>query len=84
MSYAQASKIDFEKIPIIDITSLRNGEDKNTVAKKLHHASKNLGFIYIKNHGISKETIENIRKDGLKFFRSNEKNKSEIKKRKFV
>ena len=79
MSYAEASKIDFEKIPIIDITSLRNGKDKTTVAKKLHHASKNLGFIYIKNHGISKETIENIRKDGLKFFRSNEKNKSEIK-----
>ena len=46
MSYADAKNIDFEKIPIIDIKNLRNTEDKISVAKKLHHASKNLGFIF--------------------------------------
>ena len=49
MKYASAKNISFDKIPIIDIVSLRNEKDKFSVAKSLHDASKNLGFIYIKN-----------------------------------
>ncbi|MAQ07414.1 MAG: 2OG-Fe(II) oxygenase, partial [SAR116 cluster bacterium] len=44
-------KLDFNKIPIIDLKNLRNGKNKFNVAKELHDASKNLGFIYVKNHG---------------------------------
>ena len=79
MTYAEANKIDFAKIPVIDITSLRNGEDKNTIALQLHQASQNLGFIYVKNHGIPETIIQNIREDGLSFFRQDNTIKQEVK-----
>ena len=79
MKYASAKNISFDKIPIIDVVSLRNGKDKISVAKSLHDASKNLGFIYIKNHGINVNVIKNVRKDGLSFFRKNKKDKIEVK-----
>ena len=79
MTYAEANKIDFAKIPVIDITLLRNGEDKNTVAQQLHQASQNLGFIYVKNHGIPETIIQNIREDGLSFFRQDNTIKQEVK-----
>ena len=79
MKYATAKKIKSDKIPIIDVTSLRNNKDKISVAKSLHDASKNLGFIYIKNHGIKKDVIKNIRQDGLRFFRKKIEEKIEIK-----
>ena len=45
----------------------------------MHDASKNLGFIYVKNHGIQYQTIENIRHDAFKFFRKDDNVKAEIK-----
>ncbi len=77
--FHKVKKIDFDKIPIIDLKNLRNGKDKYNVAKDLHHASKNLGFIYIKNHGISEDTINHVRKDAFKFFRKDRNEKIEIK-----
>ena len=79
MKYATAKTINFDKIPIIDVTNLRNNKDKVTVAKSLHDASKNLGFIYIKNHGINENVIKSVRKDGLSFFRQNKEDKIEVK-----
>ena len=45
MSYAYAKELDLKKIPIIDVSTLRDGRDKISVAKKLHEANKNLGFL---------------------------------------
>ena len=52
MSYASAKEIDLDKVPVIDITPLRDGSDAKKVAKELYKASTGLGFIYIKGHGI--------------------------------
>ena len=79
MSYAEAKEIDHKKIPIIDITDLRNEKDKILVAKELHKASSGLGFIYIKGHGISEKLIEGVRSEGFKFFRSKNTSKAKVK-----
>ena len=79
MGYAEAKTIDYSKVPIIDITPLRNGSNPTRVAQQLHDASKNLGFIYIKGHGIPNQTIDAIRKDGLTFFRSKSSQKHQVK-----
>ena len=79
MSYAKAKKLDVEKVPVIDITSLRNGRNPKEVAKKLHQASTGLGFIYIKGHGIANEIIDSLRRDGMKFFRSNDEQKQTVR-----
>jgi len=45
MAYAQAKQFDASLIPVIDITPLRDGTDPVGVAKALHAASQDLGFI---------------------------------------
>ena len=52
MTFAQARKTDAEFISVIDITPLRDGRNPQRVADQLHQASRGLGFIYIKVHGI--------------------------------
>ena len=79
MSYAYAKELDPKKIPIIDVSTLRNGRDKISVAKKLHKANKNLGFLYVSNHGISNKTIEKTREHGLQFFNKSTKEKETVK-----
>jgi isopenicillin N synthase-like dioxygenase len=76
MGYAKANKLDQSMIPIVDITSLRDNTDPVKVAKELHKASKNLGFIYIKGHGIPEEVIEKTRSTAYKFFKKPDKTKS--------
>ncbi len=78
MAYAKAEKLDQSKIPVIDITPLRDGSDPNGVASKLHAASQGLGFIYIKGHGIPESLIEASRKSALDFFTKSETYKSKI------
>ena len=80
MSYAYAKELDSKKIPIIDIASLRDGSNKISVAKKLHQANKNLGFLYISNHGISNKTITKTRQYGLQFFNKKNRRKRNCKK----
>lgn len=70
MGYAQAKKVDAETIPVIDISALRDGSDPQIVADALHDASKSLGFIYIKGHGISDHVIDQARRQAFALFRS--------------
>ncbi|MFK8080584.1 MAG: isopenicillin N synthase family dioxygenase [Granulosicoccus sp.] len=70
MAYATARSMNDGAIPVVDITPLRNRADAQVVADALHAASQNLGFIYIKGHGISEPTLERARQCSLAFFRS--------------
>ncbi|MDC0196020.1 2OG-Fe(II) oxygenase [Gammaproteobacteria bacterium] len=76
MGYAKAKHFDPRLIPVIDITPLRDGTDPIGVSKSLHEASQNIGFIYIKGHGMSDITIGNARATALQFFKSKEADKS--------
>jgi len=70
MAYAQAKKVNADVIPVIDITPLRDNSDATGVARALHKASQELGFIYIKGHGIDPQIIENARASAHEFFNS--------------
>ena len=63
-------------IPVIDITSLRDGSDSGSVAKELLQASQNPGFIYISGHGIPDPVIDTARTTAYKFFHLTEKQKT--------
>lgn len=77
----QSKKTNFEDIPIIDIASLVNDSDIESVAKKLRFACENIGFIYIKNHGVEQKLIDDLFKISKEFFSLpiEEKNKLHIK-----
>lgn len=78
MSYASAKSLDQSIIPVIDIGPLRDGSDAKSVAKSLHHASQEVGFIYIANHGIDDRLMKSARETALGFFRLPEETKRRV------
>lgn len=75
----QATRVDESVIPVIDVTPLRDGSDPAGVGRALHAASQNIGFIYIKGHGIPDAVIDDARAIAHEFFRHDTKNKTEVK-----
>lgn len=48
------------EIPIIDLEGIHDSvEARKEIAQKPLHSAETIGFFYIKNHGISDETIAN-------------------------
>ena len=78
MSNSIIKFIDKERVPVIDIKKINTASDKIKIAKELYRASTDLGFIYIKNHDISENLINDLRADGLNFFRSSTDDKSKV------
>lgn len=79
MTYAGAKPTNIDSIPVVDITPLRDGSDPDTVASELLAASQNLGFIYVRGHGIPHRVIGAARNAGSEFFHLSEKQKAAYK-----
>ena len=77
-SASGALRLPADRIPVIDISPLRNGANADSVAEQLHQASQTLGFIYITGHGIPAELIDNARHSAYEFFRSSATEKSQV------
>lgn len=47
-------------IPVVDFGKFLNGNDleKKETASQIDHAFQEVGFVYLKNHGVAKEMIE--------------------------
>lgn len=47
-------------IPVVDFAPARtsSGEDRRRVAKELYEAFKNVGFAYVKNHGVPQAVVD--------------------------
>jgi len=56
-------------VPVIDIGALRDGSDPQRVAKALHRASREVGFLYVTNHGMDTALLGHARAQALAFFR---------------
>jgi isopenicillin N synthase-like dioxygenase len=59
MSYASVRPISAAQIPVIDVAPLLSDGRENwgAVARSLLQASGEIGFFYVKNHGVPAETI---------------------------
>lgn len=54
------SNIDQQSsIPVIDLAPARSGSDEDVqiVARNLYEAFKNVGFAYVKNHGVPEDVV---------------------------
>lgn len=47
----------FNEIPIIDVAALVDGSDPQSVARKIGDVCEKVGFMYVKNHGVSRDLI---------------------------
>lgn len=48
----RAQRQDFDQIPVIDISGLADGSDRQAPARDIHWALSNVGFMYIKGHSV--------------------------------
>lgn len=56
-------------VPVIDLGPLRDGSDPQHVAKSLYRASRDVGFLYVRNHGMDAALLSRARALALDFFR---------------
>ncbi|MFV9429035.1 isopenicillin N synthase family dioxygenase [Rhodococcus aetherivorans] len=64
-----ASKtIAFHEIPIIDIAGLVDGSDVEAVARRIGQACEQVGFFYVKNHGVPSELVKRMYAATEEFF----------------
>jgi isopenicillin N synthase-like dioxygenase len=57
-------------IPIVDFGAFLHGkaEDQDKIAKEIDDAFRSMGFVYLKNHGVRKELLEECFAWSKKFF----------------
>lgn len=65
-------------VPVIDIGPLRDGSDPAGVAQALHRASREVGFLYVVNHGIDLTLLAEARAQALQFFRQSDAAKQAV------
>ena len=65
MTMTSISTVDISKISLG--TSSPSDEDYQDVAKEIKQCFENIGFMYLSNHGVSGDIIDNAMKASLKF-----------------
>lgn len=68
--HGEKTKATFTKIPVIDIGRLYSNDivARKSVAREIVHACENVGFFYIKNHGIDEHLINATLESNRRFF----------------
>ncbi|KAF4508822.1 hypothetical protein G6O67_005154 [Ophiocordyceps sinensis] len=61
---------DFDSIPIVDLAAWRSSDpdDRQRLASRVYDVCTQVGFFYIKNHGISENLIERAHEAARRFF----------------
>jgi len=68
MAIPVSRRLDFTEIPVIDMSSLVAGEDDSDTINAIGKACRDIGFIYVKNHGIEQVLIDNMLVAAREFF----------------
>ena len=65
----RAEPIDAGEVPVIDIAPLRDGTGPEGVGVELARAATEVGFLYVRNHGVDAGIVDRARNAALEFFR---------------
>jgi isopenicillin N synthase-like dioxygenase len=60
--------MSFTSIPILDLALAQDPATKPAFLSELRHALMEVGFLYLKNVGISDETFKQVIEEGKGFF----------------
>jgi len=78
MSIPKSRRLDFSEIPIIDISTLVSGKTDTATVKAIGSACRDVGFLYIKNHGFPASLIYRVVNAADNFFKTPMADKKKI------
>ena len=64
----EGRRIAFASVPVIDIGPLLDGSGKAAVAAEMGRAAREVGFFYIRNHGVPQDLVEAVFARSRQFF----------------
>ncbi len=80
MKYAEARIFEKSEIPVIDLTPLATGaEGERLVGNELLETVENVGFFYVKNHGIAQTLIDQVFAVGHEFYQTPIEQRTQVK-----
>lgn len=68
MAIPESRRLAFKEIPIIDLSLLVSENRDNEAVEEIGKACREVGFLYVKNHGIPEMLINDILAAGKEFF----------------
>ena len=68
MTLLQSRRLDFSEIPILDVGPLIAGDHDPKLINALHQACADVGFLYVRNHGVSMALVEALKESAVTFF----------------
>ena len=76
----ESRKVAFTEIPMVDFSAMRGDDEeaKNVLSQAIYRACTEVGFFYIKNHGVEKEAIDRLLSCSREFFSMEEASKKEV------
>ena len=68
MSLPPSRRLDFSEVPVLDIRPLFEGTPDPTLIDAIDKACADVGFFYVKNHGVPRATIQALQDTAARFF----------------
>ena len=83
MNYAKVRDISVDEIPVIDVSGLEGGDDRQlrAVADQMVRAAEGVGFFYVRGHGVSRDMLDETYALSQTFFRSPDEVKDSVAER---
>ena len=82
MSYAPATEVDIDEIPVIDVGPLADGQEGEVaVGRQLLNVVKRIGFFYVSNHSVDPVLIDEVLNQTKTFFARPEVEKNNKKQK---
>ena len=78
MALPQSRRLDFSEIPILDIGPLVEGNHDSSLIDDLYRACADVGFLYVRNHGVPVALVESLRHSAATFFSAPMAEKMEV------
>ena len=78
MAIPESRRLAFKEIPIIDLSLLASGKKDNAAVEEIGKACREVGFLYVKNHGIPRKLTNDILAAGSEFFGRRPAEKEEV------
>jgi isopenicillin N synthase-like dioxygenase len=68
MSIPVSRRLDFNEVPVIDITPLVAGEQARSTVKAIGAACRDVGFFYVRGHGVARQTVHALQHQARRYF----------------